>query len=242
VTVCFNAEDSIEETLSSLQEQSCRDFQYIVVDGMSTDRTLDLLNTYDLLIDELISERDSGIYDAMNKGLKIATGRYIYFLNAGDRFADQWVLADIKKKIESDGLPQILVGNLLTQKGVTKPEPRRLAKTLIRRVLPHQAIFIETACHGVFDFGFRIAADFDKLLELTAISCEAVYIDRNIAFYDVIKRNKTPAQRRDYDLLRCQEKESICWRRLTGLARYGSTLFYRYQWLKAYFRRSRPTI
>ena len=84
ITVVFNGQDHIGRTIESVIGQSYKDLEYIIVDGKSTDSTLEVIGGYEG-IDQLISEPDSGLYDAMNKGLKMATGSYVWFLNSGDQ-------------------------------------------------------------------------------------------------------------------------------------------------------------
>ena len=85
ITVCYNCQDTIQKTLESVISQTYPHIQYIVIDGGSTDGTLAIISTFKDHIDQVISEKDSGIYDAMNKGLRYARGDIIYFLNSGDR-------------------------------------------------------------------------------------------------------------------------------------------------------------
>lgn len=84
ITVTFQAERYIEKTLQSISEQTCQDFEFILVDGESTDRTIEIAKKYGNRIDKLIIEKDEGLYDAMNKGLENATGDFVWFVNAGD--------------------------------------------------------------------------------------------------------------------------------------------------------------
>jgi Glycosyltransferases involved in cell wall biogenesis len=95
ITVCLNAADYIEKTLQSVSEQSCHLFEYLVIDGKSTDTTLEIVGRYRNHIDCLISERDGGIYAAMNKAVKKARGQWIIFLNAGDVFCGPLTLDEM---------------------------------------------------------------------------------------------------------------------------------------------------
>ena len=95
ITVCFNAVGVIEKTILSVISQTYNDVEYIIIDGGSTDGTLDIVKKYENYIAYWISEPDSGIYNAMNKGVKHATGLYCNFMNAGDFFINEKVLENI---------------------------------------------------------------------------------------------------------------------------------------------------
>lgn len=95
ITVCFNAVNVIERTILSIINQTYPNVEFIIVDGGSKDSTIDVIRKYDNKISKWISEPDKGIYDAMNKGIKLATGEWINFMNAGDCFSDENVLSKI---------------------------------------------------------------------------------------------------------------------------------------------------
>lgn len=95
ITVCYNAENEIARTIESVLKQTFNDFEYIIVDGSSTDSTLNIVNSYKSSIQQIISEPDKGIYDAMNKGIKMANGEWVIMMNAGDQFASNTVLDEI---------------------------------------------------------------------------------------------------------------------------------------------------
>ena len=109
ITVCYNAIHGIEKTIQSVLSQTYENIEYIIIDGCSTDGTLDVIQKYSDRIDVIVSEPDGGIYDAMNKGVRAATGEWINFLNAGDVFARDNVLKDLLS-IGMDGI-DILYGN-----------------------------------------------------------------------------------------------------------------------------------
>lgn len=97
ITISFNAIEGIERTICSVINQTYTNIEYIIIDGGSTDGTVDIIKKYENKITKWISEPDKGIYDAMNKGIKMASGEWINFMNAGDRFANKTVLAEIFK-------------------------------------------------------------------------------------------------------------------------------------------------
>jgi glycosyltransferase involved in cell wall biosynthesis len=100
ITVCFDAEDDIEKTIQSVLNQTYNDIEYIIVDGKSTDGTMDIIKIYENRISKIICEPDKGIYDAMNKGIRAATGDVLYFLNAGDRLCDGNIIEKVAKEFE----------------------------------------------------------------------------------------------------------------------------------------------
>ena len=112
ITVCRNSEETIERTLQSVACQTCKDFEYIVVDGVSTDSTLEIIDKYKSHISKFISEPDKGIYDAMNKGAKMAEGEYIVFLNADDVFIHENVLSLVAEKMK-DKKADLFYGDLV---------------------------------------------------------------------------------------------------------------------------------
>ena len=108
VTACYNAESTIADTLQSVAMQTCGDLEHIVIDGASTDRTLDVVKQHALRTAYVRSEPDRGIYDAMNKGLALASGDVIGFLNADDVYADREVLSRVMTVMEREGLDALL--------------------------------------------------------------------------------------------------------------------------------------
>lgn len=101
ITVCYNAADTLEQTIESVINQTYQNIEYIIVDGGSTDETLSIIRKYEHKITKWISEPDKGIYDAMNKGIEMASGEWLNFMNAGDVFASK----DVLEKIFSSDYP-----------------------------------------------------------------------------------------------------------------------------------------
>ncbi len=162
VTVVLNAENTILTTLDSLVSQNFPDLEWIIIDGNSSDGTLELLKKHKKHINHVISEPDNGIYDAMNKGIKHAKGEYIIFLNAGDSFFDKNALTRINFSTKSD----LIVGNLLFMDSNTiKKSPENLDRCyMLKNTLPHQATFFHRRVFenfGHFDTSYRIAGDYE---------------------------------------------------------------------------------
>lgn len=165
ITICYQAKEYIQETIESVISQTYPLKEYIVVDGGSTDGTLDIIMRYRNHMACVISERDKGIYDAMNKGIHKAHGEWICFMNAGDKFFSEKAIENMFK---AEGLDKvdILYGDVLLDYGdffvlqKANPDPHQLWKGMI---FSHQSVFIKTTlCQRLlFDIRFRIAADFD---------------------------------------------------------------------------------
>ncbi len=113
----MNSSKSIEKTILSVINQTYENLEYIIIDGGSDDGTLEILNSYGTSIDHWISEPDEGIYDAMNKGIKISSGDYLIFMNSGDCFNDNYVVAKVMKECDKEdrnlGTTSLIYGNAL---------------------------------------------------------------------------------------------------------------------------------
>lgn len=167
VTICYNAEKSICETMDSVVSQTYRDMEYIIVDGASQDDTMSYVRHYQQKYDfiKVISEPDTGIYSAMNKGIRVATGEYILFLNSGDRFYNETVLEKASRQLRAN----IVYGDVIREfKSETIQESYRgrwhiFWLLLQGRMMSHQCIFTKTDVmkrYG-FDESYRICADYD---------------------------------------------------------------------------------
>lgn len=171
VTVCKNAAATIEKTIQSVISQTYENIEYILVDGQSVDGTLSIVQTYKQHIDVLISEQDNGIYNAMNKGIRSATGDIISFLNADDRFFNEITVECMANFITDCEFEDIDVyhGSVVVydyQKGdgfIWKSGP--ISSFFIHREsLPHPATFYSRPAfdkNGLFDTSYSIAADYE---------------------------------------------------------------------------------
>lgn len=171
ITVCKNSEKTIEKTIKSVIEQTYKNIEYIIIDGKSTDNTAGIIKKYINKISHYINEEDNGIYDAMNKGVNLATGDYISFLNADDRLFDELSIERVCKQIKNNNSEAIDVfyGNVLIldqetgRANVWKPAPVSRF-SLFRSALPHPATFYRKGAfkkNGLFNENISIAADYD---------------------------------------------------------------------------------
>lgn len=164
ITVCFNEEKWIEETCKSISSQTYPNYEWIVIDGASTDKTLEILQEYKPKITQLISEKDKGIYDAMNKGARLATGEYLIFINGGDALYNPNTLNEVfKLNMKED----ILFGDQVELVGDSTPTSfKNISLTkkyfLISKHIAHQATFISRRLFekvGGYDTSYKITGD-----------------------------------------------------------------------------------
>jgi glycosyltransferase involved in cell wall biosynthesis len=176
VTVCFNASEEIEDCLCSVAGQTYGDIEHVIVDGKSTDGTMDIISRFPH-VQKVISEPDQGIYDAMNKGVLAATGDYILFLNADDRLQSSRSIALAVAFIQAAQGGDVYYGDLEVR-GATGSKhvfrPPGVADALefmLDGCLPHQSTLARPAVFGRtsgFDTRYRIAADYDWFLKVLA--------------------------------------------------------------------------
>lgn len=174
ITACFNAEKSIEQTILSVINQTYANIEYIVVDGASNDGTMEIVRKYEDKIDVIISEPDRGVYDAFNKGAKVAKGDYIFYLNADDYFYASDVIQNISHLIHLNNEPVLLYGGVLSvdeAKGYEWIVNKEIAYEEIMKgmMIPHQAAFLKTAVlleMALFDTRYKIVSDYDLICKV----------------------------------------------------------------------------
>jgi glycosyltransferase involved in cell wall biosynthesis len=227
IIVTLNAVATVERCLSSLAEQSCGEVECVVIDGGSTDGTLEVLQRYREQIDYLVSEHDRGLYHAMNKGIQAATGDFIYFLNSDDYFCDATVLADVAEFIEADPSLDLVYGDVLVEKGgvlVRQTQvPQLNREALCRRGFCHQALFARRDVllrTGGFSEEYRIVADGDWLARVLASGVKCRHIERDIATISSQGLSNTTNwrdEKRRYLRANFTAWELFRWRKLPGI-------------------------
>ncbi len=192
VTVCYNSISTLEDTILSVLSQNIVDLEYIIIDGGSNDGSIDIIKKFGNQISIVISEPDSGIYDAMNKGIGNATGDIIGILNSDDIYADRLVLSDILHFFQADSELEVLYGNLVyvdannTNKIIRHWNSKPYTNLFFEKgnVPPHPTFFVTSKVYkkiGLFDLKFSLAADYDFMFRVLKLhSCKSKYIDRLI--------------------------------------------------------------
>ena len=174
ITVSYNSEDTIEETIQSIISQKGIELEYIVVDGASTDKTLEIIEKYKGQIDILLSEKDNGIYDAMNKGVQLASGELIGILNSDDVFAHDEVLLNVTKSFVDSSIDAVY-GDLVyvDRFDLEKIKRKWIADNYKKGAFlngwmpPHPTFYVKKLVYekyGLFNLDFISAADYEIML------------------------------------------------------------------------------
>lgn len=172
ITVTYNAEATLERTILSVVRQSCRNIEHIIVDGRSTDGTVDIIKKYETHISKWISEPDGGIYDAMNKGLDMARGQYVWFLNAGDEIAAPDTVerlfgpsadADV---YYGNTVMTDMDGNVVGDRRLSPPDTLTWKSFKRGMLVSHQAFIAKRSLCGHYDTRYRFSADFGWCVEV----------------------------------------------------------------------------
>ena len=177
ITVTYNAGKVLEDTIQSVVFQTYRNVEYIIVDGNSKDNTLEIVDKYRNRISQVISEPDKGLYDAMNKGIQLATGDYLCFLNAGDEFHDNETLQKIVHTLKGKELPDVIYGetaivdeegHFLHMRRLSAPQTLTWKSFKQGMLVCHQAFFArrELAIDNLYDLRYRFSADFDWCIRI----------------------------------------------------------------------------
>ena len=175
ITVCFNSADTIRNTIESVLSQDYPSIEYIIIDGGSTDQTINIIQDYSDQISTVISEADRGIYDALNKGINIATGDVIAILHSDDLFCGECVVSDMVKRM-SDTKSEFCLSDMVIVDSVSDKVLRYYMAGYFSRWMfrmgwmpPHPTCFINKSLFdefGLYSLKYKVAGDFDFLLRI----------------------------------------------------------------------------
>ena len=197
ITVCRNAEHCIEATIQSVLSQTYTNIEYIIIDGASTDGTMNVVNKYRDRINKIISEPDKGIYDAMNKGIALATGDVIYFLNADDKIFDSLVIQEILDFFILNRVVDIVYGKAryfnIPQKisltfSIKNPQRNSLRNLIFEERIPQQCYFVRKKSFeivGNFDKNYAVAADYEWLFRAMNSKIKFYFLDRFVISFSL---------------------------------------------------------
>lgn len=227
ITVVYNSVNLIEETINSVLNQTYTNIEYIIIDGCSTDGTIEVINKYKSKINIFISENDQGIYDAMNKALNYVTGSWIIFMNSGDKFYNHKVLSDINFNSTFDmyfGATKIISNNSISK--VRYPiSIKNIWKGMIcchQSIIFNSDIFKSTK----FNLKYSLSADYNLIYSLIIQNSKIAYINNIIAIYyeegaSKFNYNKVLIQNRSIAL----SKESKIFKRLFIILYYQLKIY-----------------
>ena len=197
ITIVYNNARDIERTMLSVLGQTYQGIEYIVVDGLSNDGTLDLIKKYETRIAKFTSEKDEGIYDAMNKGLALATGDYVIFMNSGDEFFDvDTVSAVFDSADDADiyyGETEMIndAGQSLGQRRHKAPKQFTWHGFNLGMSISHQAIYIKRSLIEPYDRQYQLSADIDWIIRAAKKAKKIVNVNLYVAKYLVGGMSKT---------------------------------------------------
>lgn len=213
ITVVYNNEKTIKDAIQSVLGQTYKNIEYVIIDGSSKDNTVNLINEYKEKLGYFISEKDSGLYDAMNKGIQACTGDVIGILNSDDLYQDFGVLATVMEQFNNDPELDILYGDLVyvkshdTNKVVRNWKSKAYYNNFFENanVPPHPSLFVRSNVYkeaGLFDLQYKLAADYELMLRMfKKHNFKSKYINRliikmrlggatNQSFTNIVNQNK----------------------------------------------------
>ena len=189
ITIVYNNVRDIERTINSVLKQTYKNIEYIIIDGKSTDGTLAVIAQYKERISRIISEPDKGIYDAMNKGLALATGDYILFMNSGDEIYDEQTVEDV---FDSASGADIYYGETemfndnwesLGRRRHEAPEIFNWKSFQFGMNISHQAIYVRRSITEPYDLKYKYSSDIDWIIKSAKKASNIVNVHRYVAKY-----------------------------------------------------------
>ncbi len=189
ITVVYNGEKYIEKTLQSVINQDYQNIEYIIIDGGSKDNTLKILEKYQQKIAHLVSEKDQGIYDAMNKGQNLATGDLLWFLNGGDYIPTSQTLSNLLKNYQNEDVIYGQAGLVNEQdeylglRRLVVPKNLTWKSFRLGMVICHQAMLVKKAISQPYDLQYKIAADIDWAIRTVKNAKNSKYVPMIVCHY-----------------------------------------------------------
>jgi glycosyltransferase involved in cell wall biosynthesis len=173
ITVCYNSEKTIEDTLKSIKSQTYPNIEYIVIDGLSQDKTIEIVKKYSDIVSIHTIEKDKGLYDAMNKGIHLATGEVVGILNSDDILYDDSVIEKIAAEFSSSNIDAVYSDLIyVKEKNINKTTRLYSSKVFSKNtimfglMLPHPTFYVRKKFYddlGVYKLNYRVAADFELI-------------------------------------------------------------------------------
>lgn len=192
ITVTYNAASTVKPTLESIKKQTCTDYEFLLMDGASTDDTLDIVRQADIKGARIFSSPDKGLYYAMNKGLGEAQGTYVMFLNAGDSFHSPDTLEIIARAAEKNDIPGVIYGQTdivdssrkkIADRHLIAPEHLTLDSFKEGMMVCHQAFVALRRIAPLFNTDFRYSADYDWCIQCLQHARHTVYTGETLIDY-----------------------------------------------------------
>ena len=197
VTVTYNAEKVLAKTMESVLAQTCHDYEYLIVDGKSTDGTMDIVRDFQDRVSKgefgiqteqyrWISEPDKGLYDAMNKAMGLAKGDFVWFINAGDKVYSTNTLQKVVDAIDHNPEADVVYGQtvIIDENDEVLGERHRIAPANLNKkslldglVVCHQSVLVRRSMAPQYDLGYKLTADYDWMCRVLDASRKNVYID-----------------------------------------------------------------
>lgn len=191
ITISYNSAETIQDTIESVLAQEYADIEYIIVDGASSDGTMEIINNYQNRVAQVISESDNGIYDAMNKGLKLATGELIGILNSDDVYKDSKVISDVVSTVQDSNSDALYADLVYSDRNDLTRVKRYWRSGQFRKnsfkwgwMPPHPTFFVKRSVYeryGYFNTSLKNSADYEIMLRfLFKEGISVCYLDRVI--------------------------------------------------------------
>nr|WP_293834720.1 glycosyltransferase family 2 protein [uncultured Arsenicibacter sp.] len=192
ITINLNNKDGLKKTIESVVSQDYENFEYILVDGYSTDGSIDVIDCYSNRINKILSEKDSGMYEAMNKGWKMASGDYCLFLNSGDCLNNEKILSEVSKFLKPEY--DIVYGDVINCYGERKekfifPAYIGIYELMTYSTYPHQATFIKRdllVSLGGYDERYKVVSDWLFFLKATIeLNPKVLKVELFVCYFDM---------------------------------------------------------